>query len=161
MKAAGVLPSRFTARTAAPATAAHAATARCTRFQCMNAAPSRQLAPSCLISKQSHVTCRHDTAQAQAPFSYPAFPRANFPGPRWLSRLPGPGPPCGVASTRGQSPRTLDAAVGLASSALAMGLPLPTGPSKGSSRTVWRPMRDTSVVPEPQGQGKVAILVAK
>ena len=37
---------------------------------------------------------------------------------------------------------------------------LPTGPSRGYNRCVWRPMRDKSVVPEPQGQGKVAILVA-
>ena len=37
---------------------------------------------------------------------------------------------------------------------------LPTGPSRGYNRCVWRPMRDISVVPEPQGQGKVAILVA-
>ena len=37
---------------------------------------------------------------------------------------------------------------------------LPTGPSRGYNRSVWRPMRDISVVPEPQGQGKVAILVA-
>ena len=37
---------------------------------------------------------------------------------------------------------------------------LPTGPSRGYNRCVWRPMRDNSVVPEPQGQGKVAILVA-
>ena len=37
---------------------------------------------------------------------------------------------------------------------------LPTGPSRGSSRPVWRPMRDIFVVPEPQGQGKVANLVA-
>ena len=33
---------------------------------------------------------------------------------------------------------------------------LPTGPSRGYNRRVWRPMRDNSVVPEPQGQGKVA-----
>ena len=37
---------------------------------------------------------------------------------------------------------------------------LPTGPSRGYNRRVWRPMRDIFVVPEPQGQGKVAILVA-
>ena len=37
---------------------------------------------------------------------------------------------------------------------------LPTGPSRGYNRTVWRPMRDIFVVPEPQGQGKVATLVA-
>ena len=37
---------------------------------------------------------------------------------------------------------------------------LPTGPSRGYNRCVWRPTRDNSVVPEPQGQRKVAILVA-
>ena len=37
---------------------------------------------------------------------------------------------------------------------------LPPRPSRGHNRRVWRPMRDISVVPEPQGQGKVAILVA-
>ena len=37
---------------------------------------------------------------------------------------------------------------------------LPTGPSRGYNRSVWRPMRDIFVVPGPQGQGKVAILVA-
>ena len=42
-----------------------------------------------------------------------------------------------------------------------MAAPTTYGTSRGCNRTVWRPMRDTSVVPEPQGQGKVAILVAK
>ena len=34
------------------------------------------------------------------------------------------------------------------------------GAVQGYNRSAWRPLRDIFVVPEPQGQGKVAILVA-